>query len=116
MFRQFALLLILLAMSFTSPASADVLVTTKHTLLQKMFPRGVQHFACTSPENLKNFLDQGFAAVKKMQSTNKNCGLIPMTAISGWPPKRYRADDGTVYDIYQFNKNGWDFYTYYKRR
>lgn len=114
MFRQFLLLITLLAITFGSPAAADFLVTTKPTLLQKMFPRGVQHFACTSPDNLKNFLNQGFEAVKKMESTDQACGLIAMTTVTAWKPKWYKAADGKRYLIYQFMVKGWDFYTYYR--
>ncbi len=114
MIRQFVLLLTLLAITFGSPASADFLVTTKHTLLQKMFPRGVRHFSCESPENLKKFLNQGFEAVLKMQSEDDSCGLIKMTAIASWGPKKYKAADGTVYLMYRFMVNGYYYYTYYR--
>ena len=99
---RYVLILIAVMFSWMLPAKAELFVTTKHSAIQKMFPRGELFPSCTSTGNLSRLIEG--------ESNVPGCQLRRMTAATR--RNDYISYDNSRYIIVRFLQGGWDYYTY----
>lgn len=86
--------------------TSTTVVRTKESPAQRVFPRGEYVFACTTMAGLYYYLDNGIVV--------DGCGQVEMTAVT--ERGSYDSYDQGRVRIYQFMRNGYLYFTYYKRR
>jgi hypothetical protein len=86
--------------------TSNTVVKKQDSPAQRVFPRGEYVFACTTMTGLYYYLDNNIVV--------EGCGEVEMTAVT--ERGSYDSYEHGRVRIYQFMRNGYLFFTYYKGR